>query len=83
MKKKTTIKLGKDDCALVLRGDGSLEFTIPDMPPEDTPSDKVIAITLLAVMFKTNDKDFDDFLLHKYEELMLKKVREEYKNERT
>ena len=76
MKKKTTIKLEKEDCALILRGDGSLEFTIPDMPPDESPPDKVIAITLLAILFKKNDKEFEEFLLSKYNELMLKQVRE-------
>lgn len=76
VKEKTTIVLEKEDCALVLRGDGSLEFTIPDMDPEATPSNKVIAVTLLAVMFKKNDKDLDKFLMSKYNELMLKQVRE-------
>jgi hypothetical protein len=76
VKEKTTIVLEKEDCALVLRGDGSLEFTIPDMDPEATPSNTVIAVTLLAVMFKKNDKDLDKFLMSKYNELMLKQVRE-------
>lgn len=73
----TDITLEDEDCALILRGEEGMEFIIPDMDPDDTPPDRVIAITIMAVMFKTNDKDFQDFLFKKYNEYLQTQWREE------
>ena len=71
MARPTTIKLGDMDSALILRDDGTIEFTIPDMDPDAEPPKGVLMITLLAVMFKTEDNDLKKLMKKKFKELLL------------
>jgi hypothetical protein len=71
MARPTTIKLGDMDSALILRNDGTVEFTIPDMDPNAEPTKGVLMITLLAVMFKTEDNDLKKLMKKKFKELLL------------
>ena len=77
MKEKTTITLEDTDAALVLKEKG-VGFYLPDVEDEDSEvPQNALVITILAILLKNQDEEFEDLLYRKIDEFLGKEKKNE------
>ena len=68
MKEKTIIELEDTDAALILKEEG-VEFYFPDCSDENSEvPQNVMIITILSILLKNQDEEFENLLYRKIDE---------------
>ena len=70
---KTSIQINKKDVALILTEDLEVSTYIPDFCDDDG-ADAAYLVTIIAILLKINDNDFNNLLLEKATMLINKGV---------
>lgn len=61
---ETTIELGPDDAALVVRADGSLDMFMPNINPESVPPQSFLAVGVVSYLLTSPTRQAKRLLRH-------------------